>query len=368
MNVIRETGTTILSYIKKTFEMLRNESDQYHLLEIPDDEAIIKQIDTVLPYYAEEMRGTVFFNELSNSKNYSKGALTGQCAYVFPIIKTMMHLRLFKLNNEKCLGIYRRNGKVSAKLEWANEQACFDVMWFAYSIGTQLKKDMNSALLYREHLYNISDAFMTTLARSRKVLSNISIDYIDAVFGQISLLHKSITAQLTEMLLNRSGLLPILSSLSKSHSEIGVMMFDIDNFKQVNDDCGHVHGDNILLQIGSRIEEIRKKYNGVAARIGGEEFFMAIPDVKKADIKRIAGELNKSLKKIKRENPKTRTTFEKGGDFVTYMSASIGVGIWNTAKISFKGDMTLTELMKMLDKAMYESKESGRNCSTFTDL
>ncbi|GAA1370359.1 GGDEF domain-containing protein [Catellatospora chokoriensis] len=81
--------------------------------------------------------------------------------------------------------------------------------------------------------------------------------------------------QLTEQL-NRTGLL-MLEHEPRWHGASIVMLVDVDLFKQVNDTYGHHVGDQLLRVVSQRLARVAERHAGVAARLAGDEFAVALP-------------------------------------------------------------------------------------------
>ncbi len=122
------------------------------------------------------------------------------------------------------------------------------------------------------------------------------------------------------------------------------MFIDLDHFKEVNDTMGHQVGDQLLIiaaeQISAKVRE-----SDTVARLGGDEFTVIFPDMHNAKvIAKIASEINEALSQV----------FEIG-PFKIQISASIGVAF-------HPQDATeQSQLIDCADKAMYLSKQQGRN-------
>lgn len=126
-------------------------------------------------------------------------------------------------------------------------------------------------------------------------------------------------------------------------NRLAVIMIDIDNFKRVNDTRGHAFGDTVLHEIGDILRsEIREL--DVAARYGGEEFVLMLPRTGTTEAFQIAERI--------RLHVEHRFMDEEG--------ITISLGVANCPKHG-KTDQSL---LLAADKALYESKKSGRNCST----
>lgn len=135
----------------------------------------------------------------------------------------------------------------------------------------------------------------------------------------------------------------ILHSI-RSGKPLALMFIDLDHFKEVNDTMGHQVGDQLLViaaeQISAKVRE-----SDTVARLGGDEFTVIFPDMQNAKvIAKIASEINEALSQV----------FEIG-QFKIQISASIGVAF-------HPQDATeQSQLIDCADKAMYLSKQQGRN-------
>lgn len=133
----------------------------------------------------------------------------------------------------------------------------------------------------------------------------------------------------------------------KNGTNLGLILFDIDYFKHINDNFGHDIGDKILISISELLQDSVRS-SDVACRIGGDEFAVILPDIIPEQLKEISYRI---MHKIKEYNQEVNNL----PDFYI----SIGGAIINNRMIQFK------ELFKLADKALYVSKESGRNTATF---
>ncbi|MBO7449549.1 MAG: GGDEF domain-containing protein [Clostridiales bacterium] len=131
---------------------------------------------------------------------------------------------------------------------------------------------------------------------------------------------------------------------NKSNKPVSVMMLDLDHFKNVNDTYGHSVGDNTLKCIAKILKDYAERENAIAGRWGGEEFVVVLRDVD-GDM---AAEKAEALRKIVEE-------FEFPD--ICHITCSIGI-----TEINDNDDFT--EAFNRLDKALYTSKENGRNLVT----
>jgi diguanylate cyclase (GGDEF)-like protein len=125
---------------------------------------------------------------------------------------------------------------------------------------------------------------------------------------------------------------------------MAVFIFDIDWFKKINDTYGHACGDRVLKTIGHIIKNNARTVD-IVSRYGGEEF-MITGFVVDEDSARI-------LPERIRKNIQEMIFFYEGKSISITISA--GIALWN------EGVMTADDLFKRADKALYESKNSGRN-------
>ena len=124
---------------------------------------------------------------------------------------------------------------------------------------------------------------------------------------------------------------------------LSLFMIDIDHFKNVNDTYGHHAGDIVLAKVASVLKESIRETD-YAVRYGGEEFVIVLPETS----------LDKAVELAERLRIKIADTNIELDDNSLSVTVSIGVS-------DFSGE-TLGNLINLADSAMYEAKESGRNC------
>lgn len=129
-----------------------------------------------------------------------------------------------------------------------------------------------------------------------------------------------------------------------SELEYSLLYLDLDQFKIVNDTCGHQAGDDLLRLVSVAITQTVLK-EGFAARIGGDEFVIVLNDKKLEEATEFANELIKKISSI-------RFHFE---DKIFTIGGSIGL-----LQIS-ESHTGISEIMSLADVACYSAKESGRN-------
>ena len=132
---------------------------------------------------------------------------------------------------------------------------------------------------------------------------------------------------------------------SRYKHNMSVIMLDIDDFKLINDSCGHLVGDQILREVSNQILTTVRKID-VAARYGGEEFVILLPETTKQGASIIAERLRKNI-----ANLKVNTNDDK----VVTTTVSMGIA-------QFPNDAaTAQDIIDAADKALYYSKRNGKN-------
>ena len=146
-------------------------------------------------------------------------------------------------------------------------------------------------------------------------------------------------------LLNRRGLENRLKNIFKDTDSAGILIiFDLDNFKLVNDDLGHPVGDEVLKIFSSCLTNFFRE-NDIISRIGGDEFIVFINDNIEED--NLIEKLNEILNNIRKD---LKYYYENYG-----LSTSIGVAYKN------KQNSTYEKLYKEADSALYKAKNLGKD-------
>jgi diguanylate cyclase (GGDEF)-like protein len=147
---------------------------------------------------------------------------------------------------------------------------------------------------------------------------------------------------------NRTHALESLESeirrTSRSGSALSVVLFDLDHFKAINDQFGHVSGDEVLAAVGARIKGSTRT-SDVKCRYGGEEFLVILPDTPLAGARQVAENLRAVIAK--------EPVASSGGDI--RVTASFGV----TQVV--RGEIDALAIVTRADVAMYQAKRQGRN-------
>lgn len=151
---------------------------------------------------------------------------------------------------------------------------------------------------------------------------------------------------------NRKGFrLAMASALASAHRfKLGfsLLILDVDFFKQFNDNLGHPEGDKCLIKIAQLLSDTFQRETDTVTRLGGEEFAILIPDVDwhSADI--ICKRIHDNIERAAIMHPNSTVSRQ--------LTVSIGGAI-------YKNGDDEKSIYSRADKALYQAKAQGRNCS-----
>lgn len=132
----------------------------------------------------------------------------------------------------------------------------------------------------------------------------------------------------------------------RTNAHLGVLMLDIDHFKQVNDTYGHLTGDRVLQRLAKIARSVMRE-GDILVRYGGEEFLAILPGASRNDVAKVANRLNRMVAES--------NIME--GEVVIQVTVSIGGVSYPENDVANE-----IELVERADQALYKAKESGRNC------
>lgn len=125
----------------------------------------------------------------------------------------------------------------------------------------------------------------------------------------------------------------------QTNTPLTLVVFDLDNFKQINDLYGHMAGDKALQQV-STLSKKALRSNDMIARFGGDEFVLLLPGLNESHAQKIVERIKHAISTIKVKD--------------TFMSSSFGMA-------ELKHNESFNGLFKRADKALYHSKAQGGN-------
>jgi len=168
------------------------------------------------------------------------------------------------------------------------------------------------------------------------------MDMLDAKNKLLSI--KAITDELTGLFNRRFFWETIIREDERAKREqkvYSVIIFDIDDFKFVNDTYGHLNGDKVLVTLANNLKKSIRKFDTLA-RFGGEEFIMLLPNTDKNKASVVADKILKLARDIKY-------------DF-TDKPITVSIGIADSSECS-----SFEEIIHLADERLYKAKKSGKN-------
>jgi two-component system cell cycle response regulator len=158
--------------------------------------------------------------------------------------------------------------------------------------------------------------------------------------------HAALTDGLTGMQNRRyfdDALKEYLDEFRRIDKPVGLMIFDLDHFKQVNDTHGHDVGDEVLRTVAGCLKDMTR-YHDVVARLGGEEFAVVAPNMDHDLLVKLAERIRKGIAAMP----------VLSGNVRLKITASVGLAVWDRKE-------SAEEFFRRADKQLYEAKRQGRN-------
>ena len=134
---------------------------------------------------------------------------------------------------------------------------------------------------------------------------------------------------------------------SRAQASLSLLFLDLDFFKRVNDEYGHLIGDKALCHAATIFQETAKRKSDMVARYGGEEFAIILPSTQQETAKELAESIRLNIEQ-------TPLIY---GEITVQLTVSIGVNC-----IIPNNQLQCMQFLDQADKALYEAKRNGRNC------
>jgi len=140
-----------------------------------------------------------------------------------------------------------------------------------------------------------------------------------------------------------------IEDIKEYFSTFSVLLLDIDHFKRVNQEYGYSFGDKILKSMGTELmsKQVLRE-NDITGRFGGEEFIVLMPETNSKQALLVAERIRETISSL---------TFSNGNNEEVSITVSIGISEMLPA------DNGSEDVIKRADTALYNAKDSGRNCS-----
>lgn len=135
---------------------------------------------------------------------------------------------------------------------------------------------------------------------------------------------------------------------SQYHNTTALYFIDVDNFKQINDTFGHQKGDELLCFLAQYLREIAGR-DGIAGRLGGDEFLLYLPDISSLD----------KIEAIAQKICNFSNTLSARELTILPFSCSVGIAVYPNDGIDYDA------LLYKADQKLYTSKRNGRNRYSF---
>jgi diguanylate cyclase (GGDEF)-like protein len=130
----------------------------------------------------------------------------------------------------------------------------------------------------------------------------------------------------------------------RTGNPVSIVMFDVDRFKAINDQLGHIRGDDLLQNVGAMLARVLRS-SDLRCRYGGDEFLVILPDTPLVGAEQVAEGIRREMTRIEVRNASRRVT----------VTASLGVAT------AIHGETNVTNFIDRADRALYEAKRLGRN-------
>lgn len=212
------------------------------------------------------------------------------------------------------------------------------------------RKHLNGILILQERIA-IEDDVKYTDYEKNLMMSIASLASV--AINNASLLEMSSTDLMTQMRLKFyffNVLTDRMENLEGYKQKLAVIMFDIDFFKKFNDTYGHECGDYVLVQVAKLIKSNLRE-NDIASRYGGEEFTVLLENTTKEEAVAVAERIRSVIDNY---------VFEYNGQKL-HVTISGGVSIYTRRNLG----LSAAKLVDQADKALYKSKNTGRNKVSF---
>jgi two-component system chemotaxis family response regulator WspR len=137
---------------------------------------------------------------------------------------------------------------------------------------------------------------------------------------------------------------------AREKTPLSLLLIDIDFFKLYNDNHGHLRGDDAISAVAKALQRAVQRPADLVSRYGGEEFAVVLPNTEIDGASMLAKTLHRAVMKLYIAHPHSEVS--------EYLTVSVGI-----ASRVINETNSPEQLIELADRALYEAKHSGRNCS-----
>lgn len=204
-----------------------------------------------------------------------------------------------------------------------------------------------SQMIYASRFRKIYKEQIVLKMQNEELVSTLKKNQLSLNENIKTLEHLSLRDELTQ-LPNRRFLMNkylSLQTMVKQHDEFSLMVLDLDHFKLINDQYGHLIGDKVLVHVAQILRD-NIRSTDFAARVGGEEFVILLPKIKESKALATAERIRRTI-----ENQ----VFKDGNNNHFKVTISIGLARGVIGE-------EIADVFQNADEAVYQAKQNGRNC------
>lgn len=224
----------------------------------------------------------------------------------------------------------------------------FDHSLVKYSTQLEEKPGVESLQGVIKALLSETRSMRTSLSTLQKELTEKTHE-MDALKEQLRLVREETIIDALTGLVNRKVFLErfeLARHVPDAHGNLCLLLADIDHFKNINDNYGHLLGDKVIRQVAQTMSATVKG-SDTAARYGGEEFAILLPNTSLTNARKLAEQIRQKVERI-------RVRRSDNGSTLGVVTISIGVACYR------QGDVA-DALIHRADMALYAAKNNGRN-------